>query len=185
MIGKKKFINYEGQINKAILHILKQVLKDTALNGLRDDHHFYIKINTLHPLFSIQDSAGNVDEEILKKYPKEITIVLQNAFEKLEVDDDVFTVVLNFSSMPRTVVVPFDAIIAFHDPFANFAVHFDQKPEDEENGEYLEFEDYDEYGIDDEDDELAKFLECDFDIYKSDKKDKIVYLDDIRKKMKN
>jgi hypothetical protein len=183
MTGKKKSINYEGQINKAILHILQQILKDTALNGLRGEHHFYVRINTQHPLFSIQDSACNIDQNIMDRYPKEITIVLQNAFEKLEVEDTLFTVVLNFSSMPRTVVVPFSSIVAFHDPFANFAVHFDQKEAEEDESEYIEFEDYDEYTIDD-DDELAKFLEYDYNVYKSSNKEKVVYLDDIRSKMK-
>jgi hypothetical protein len=187
MTGKKRLINYEAQINKAILFILKQILKDTAINGLKGDHHFYIKVSTLHPGFSIQDSAGNIDQNILDKYPKDITIVLQNAFEKLAVEDSFFSVVLNFSSVPRTLIIPFESILAFHDPFANFAVHFDQNKYDEDDTtDYIDLQEYEEYMMDDIDEDIAKFLEYDYLSYKLDKKtisNKVIYLDDIKKKL--
>jgi hypothetical protein len=185
---KRIFIDYEAEINKAVLHILKQILKDASINGLRGEHHFYIKISTLHIGFRIEDLSGVLDEDLLKKYPKEITIVLQNAFEKLTVEKDHFSVVLNFNSVPRKIIVPFNALMAFHDPFANFAVHLEQKNQDDEESddddEYIEFEEYEGELLDDEDDELARFLEYDYNIYKSAESEKVVCLDDIRAKLK-
>ena len=135
MSTNKKFINYNKQINKLILFMIKNVLKDVAAHGLRGGHHFYIKILTSHPNLIIQDSAGNIDEEILRKYDHDMTIVLQNFFQDLKVEEDYFSVVLTFNALPKTLIVPFDAILTFHDPFANFAVHLDQTKYEEEDEE--------------------------------------------------
>lgn len=187
MTSNKKFINYNKQINKLILFMIKNVLKDVAEHGLRGGHHFYIKILTAHPGLLIQDSAGSIDEEILQRHPHDMTIVLQNFFQDLRVEDDHFSVILTFNSLPKTLIVPFDAIITFHDPFANFAVHLDQGKYNNEEGDEdeMEFEEYEGYTLyDDENDEIAKFLEYDFNVYRVNSADKIVYLDDIKKNLK-
>ena len=186
MTNNKKFINYNKQINKLILFMIKNVLKDVAAHGLRGGHHFYIKILTAHPNLIVQDSAGNIDEEILRKYDTDMTIVLQNFFQDLKVEDDHFSVILTFNSLPKTLIVPFDAILTFHDPFANFAVHLDQeKYEEDDDDESMEFEEYEGYSLyDDENDEIAKFLEYDFNVYRTSSTEKVIYLDDVKKNLK-
>ena len=188
--GRGVYIDYEREINKAVLHILKQILKDTAAHGLRGEHYFYLKISTVHPKFRIEDMTSNLDEELKSKYSKDITIILQKAFEKLVVEKDFFSVILNFNSMPRKIIVPFDAIMTFHDPCANFVVHLEQKNEqkkfeDEEDDEdSLSMDEYEDGLMDDEDDDLSSFLEYDYSIYRSSENEKVVCLDDIRKKLK-
>jgi len=157
------------------------VLKDVSLHGLRGGHHFYIKISTAHPGFFVQDSAGSVDEEIMNKHPEDMTIVLQNFFQDLRVEDTHFSVVLTFNSLPKTLVIPFDAILTFHDPFANFAVHLEQekKMHDDEDEDAMEFEEYEDYSLYDDSDEIMKFLEYDYNIYRINTADKIIYFDEV------
>ena len=167
--------------------MIKNVLKDVAAHGLRGGHHFYIKILTSHHSLIIQDSAGKIDEAILQQYDNDMTIVLQNFFQDLKVEDDHFSVILTFNTLPKTLIVPFDAILTFHDPFANFAVHLDQEKyiDDSIDDEVMEFEDYDGYTLyDDENDEIAKFLEYDFNIYRTNSVEKVIYLDEVRRNLK-
>jgi hypothetical protein len=60
-----------------------------------------------------------------------MTVVLQNKFWDLVVDDQGFEVGLTFSQVPTKLSIPFAAITAFVDPTVEFALHF-QVPDDEE-----------------------------------------------------
>jgi hypothetical protein len=61
-------------------------------------------------------------------HPEEITIVLQNQFEDLEVDDDAFRVTLSFNNQAERLVVPFKALSKFYDPSVAFGLMFDVEP---------------------------------------------------------
>ena len=63
------------------------------------------------------------------RYPKEMTIVLQEWFADLAVMKDRFTVTLNFGNVPEPIVVPFDAIKTFVDPSVEFGLRFDAHEE--------------------------------------------------------
>lgn len=189
---KKFFINYEHEINKAVLHIIKQVLQYTCANGLPGNHHFYIKIDTKCPGFNIEfcDNSGP-DTALLSKYPNDITIVLQNAFQDLKVTDTHFSVVLNFHSAPRLVTVPFCCITTFHDAWAQFVTHFeDRRSEELEDSDSIDFEDYiDDIDEDDDDEDYEEvctqfFLGKNHDAYRCDPKEKMCYFEDIQKKIK-
>jgi hypothetical protein len=58
-------------------------------------------------------------------------IVLQEWFGDLAVMGDRFTVTLNFSNQPETLVIPFDSVKTFIDPSAKFGLKFDDRENDE------------------------------------------------------
>jgi hypothetical protein len=69
-----------------------------------------------------------------------MTIVLQNKFWDLGVDDDGFTVGLTFNQVPAKLEIPFAAITAFVDPAVDFGLQFqatvaDMMPEAHEAAE--------------------------------------------------
>ncbi len=80
-------------------------------------HHFYITFKTGAPGVSIPP-------HLRERFPDEMTIVLQNKFWDLEVDDDGFTVGLTFNQMPAKLDIPFAAITAFVDPAVDFGLQF-------------------------------------------------------------
>ena len=53
-----------------------------------------------------------------------MTIVLQNRFWDLMVDDERFSVGLSFNQVPSKLVIPYSAITGFHDPAVNFELRF-------------------------------------------------------------
>ncbi|OPZ78888.1 MAG: Stringent starvation protein B [Alphaproteobacteria bacterium ADurb.Bin438] len=119
-------IKYDEIIKTSLLEVVRESLRLTAKNGLPvEGNHFYISFAT--------DKSGVIIPAFLKeKYPKEMTIVLQNSFSNLKVeegslDSTCFSVDLKFSGIVSTVKVPFKAIKSFYDPFANFALQFDFK----------------------------------------------------------
>ncbi len=89
-----------------------------AEDGLPGNHHFYISFETGHPGVDIPDW-------LRESYPEEMTIVLQEWFDDLAVTPDRFSVTLNFSNRPETLVVPFAAVRTFVDPSVKFGLKFD------------------------------------------------------------
>ena len=53
-----------------------------------------------------------------------MTIVIQNRFWDLKVEDDGFSVGLSFGGCRRRLYVPFAAVTQFHDPAVDFALTF-------------------------------------------------------------
>ena len=66
-----------------------------------------------------------LSQRLLDQYDKEMTIVLQNQFWDLKVNDTAFEVGLSFDGHPETLVVPFSAIKGFFDPSVQFGLQFD------------------------------------------------------------
>ena len=66
-----------------------------------------------------------------ERYPKEMTIVMQDWFTDLAVMKDRFTVTLNFGNVPEPIVIPFEAIKTFVDPSVEFGLRFDAHEEGE------------------------------------------------------
>ena len=60
----------------------------------------------------------------MAKFPDEMTIVLQNRFWALTVEEDRFSVGLSFNQTPSTLVIPYAAITAFVDPSVDFGLQF-------------------------------------------------------------
>ena len=119
-------LDYGNIMNRAMRVFVRDVLQQVADHGLPGEHHFFITVDTQHPDVEIA-------EWLIMRYPDEITIVMQNWFENLDVQDDGFYVTLNFGDTPEPLYIPYASIITFFDPSVEFGVRFEKiyAPEDE------------------------------------------------------
>lgn len=116
------FIDYGKLIDDAMHVIVRKALQRVSKEGLPGKHHFFISFLTNYPGVVISD-------ELKKKYPDEMTIVLQHQFEDLKVTEKRFDVVLSFDNVKENIGAPFDALLAFADPSVKFGLQFRQMDE--------------------------------------------------------
>jgi uncharacterized protein len=108
-------LSYEKWVEEALRDVIKRALKQTAVQGLPDDHHFFITFQTNH---ADVDIPGHLRAE----HPEEMTIVLQHQFTDLNVTETGFSVSLSFNGRPSYLSIPYSAIVAFADPAVNFVL---------------------------------------------------------------
>lgn len=111
-------IDYGNLMHRAMRSLIRDVLADVAKNGLPGDHHFFITFDTTHPEAELADWLSD-------RYPTEMTVVLQHWFDALKVDEDGFSVVLNFGDTPEPLYIPYDGIRTFVDPSVEFGLRFE------------------------------------------------------------
>lgn len=112
-------IGYKALTQSAMRGVMKQALKIAASDrGLPGDHHFYVTFRTRAP-------GVTLAPHLIKKFPDEMTIVIQHQFWDFEVHDRHFEVVLQFSGVPQHISIPFVAVTRFYDPSVNFAIGFE------------------------------------------------------------
>ncbi len=128
-------IPYDEIVQEALRAVVGRVLGEIQNNGsqLPGNHHFYITFKTGAPGVSIP-------LHLRERFPDEMTIVLQNKFWDLGVDEEGFTVGLSFNQMPAKLDIPYSAITAFVDPAVDFGLQFqatvtDMAPETHEDAE--------------------------------------------------
>ena len=109
---------YAERAQAALLGMIRDVMQEAADNGLAGGHHFYLTFSTRAPGVEMSDKLRAAHSE-------EITIVLQNQFESLVIDDEKFAVRLYFNQQPEDLVVPWDALSKFYDPSVAFGLMFD------------------------------------------------------------
>ena len=119
-------LDYPRMVQDALRWVVRRSLEYVQHHGLPGEHHFYLAFSTVAP-------GVGISEDLRRRYPEQITIVLQHDFRELEVDGDFFAVTLRFGGVPQRIRVPFSAMISFYDPVAQFALRFD--PEVDEAGE--------------------------------------------------
>lgn len=110
-------IPYDELVQDALLGVVRKVLSDAAKYGLPGAHHFYIAFRTEHP-------GVDLPPYLRERYKEEMTIVLQNQFWDLKVEDDWFQVGLSFNSKPAVLTIPFAAVTGFLDPSVEFGLQF-------------------------------------------------------------
>jgi hypothetical protein len=110
-------IDYPGRVQKALLALVREVLAEAAREGLPGEHHFFLTFRT-------QARGVAIPALLLAQHPEQMTIVLQNQFWTLEVDENGFAVTLRFSGQPTRLAIPFAALTAFVDPHASFGLSF-------------------------------------------------------------
>ncbi len=118
-------IPYDEIVQEALRAVVGRVLGEVQAAGgvLPGEHHFYITFKTGAPGVSIP-------AHLRERFPDEMTIVLQNKFWDLAVDEAGFTVGLSFNQMPSKLDIPFSAITAFVDPAVDFGLQFQAAVED-------------------------------------------------------
>jgi hypothetical protein len=123
-------IRYDILAQQALRGVVRTVLADAAKKGLPGEHHFKITFATTAP-------GVRLPERVRVQYPDTMMIVLQHQFWDLQVDDDGFTVGLSFGGVAERIAVPFEAVMAFVDPAAQFALQFevrDRQPAEQPSG---------------------------------------------------
>ena len=110
-------INYDKLIEKSLKQVVIEALKIAEQQGLPGENHFYITFKTNHP-------QTVIPRDLKIQYPESMTIVLQHQYADLTVEADKFSVELSFGGRPQTLVIPFDAITYFADPYAKFGLSF-------------------------------------------------------------
>lgn len=112
-------IPYDEIVQEALRAVVGRVLGAVERGGgvLPGNHHFYITFKTGAP-------NVHIPRHLCERFPDEMTIVLQNKFWDLAVDDDGFQVGLSFNQLPAKLQIPFAAITAFVDPAVDFGLQF-------------------------------------------------------------
>lgn len=137
-------IDYGGMMHRAMQGLIADVLDDVAEHGLPGEHHFFITFDT-------RDDGVEMADWLRERYPEEMTIVIQHWFDNLNVDDEGFTITLNFGNAPEPLRIPFDALRTFVDPSVEFGLRFEtQDSEDEDEDEDEQQADDDDRGPDDD-----------------------------------
>jgi hypothetical protein len=112
---------YNQLLNKAMLDIVRAILTNVQADGLMPEQHFYITFNT-------KSSAVKISDQMREEYPHALTIVLQHQFKDLVVGIDRFCVTISFNKIYEKIEIPFNALISFSDPSADFNLKFDILP---------------------------------------------------------
>ena len=112
-------IPYDEIVQEALRAVVGRVLGQIEAAGgeLPGDHHFYITFKTGAP--DVQ-----IPPHLKVRFPDEMTIVIQNKFWDLKVDNEGFQVGLTFNQIPAKLVIPFAAITGFVDPAVDFGLQF-------------------------------------------------------------
>ena len=108
-------IDYQKILNQNMILVLKDILKKISKEGLSNNNHLYVTFITNH-------KKVEIPEWLKKKYPQEMTIVIQYEFYDLEVFKDYFSIVLSFNNLKTKLKIGFDSINSFADPSANFGL---------------------------------------------------------------
>jgi hypothetical protein len=112
-------MRYESMAQDALRGVVKAALKKAAApEGLPGAHHFYITFKTDAPGVSGPD-------DLLSKYPDEMTIVLQHRYWDLAPGETFFSVTLHFGGQPKRLSVPYSAVTRFYDPSVQFLLQFE------------------------------------------------------------
>lgn len=156
-------IKYDELVQAALIGVVRDILIDTAENGLPGEHHFYITFQTNHPGVKIPDY-------LKERYEEDMTIVLQNQFWDLFIDDEHFEISLSFNRNKELLYVPFDSLLGFFDPSVDFGLHFNSDAEP-----LVEM-------AEKEEEDTAEPITPKKKAEKQDEKDNIVTLDTFRKK---
>jgi hypothetical protein len=115
-------IRYDILAQEALRGVVRKVLGEVTKTGLPGDHHFFISFFTRAP-------GVRISQRLLDQYEKEMTIVLQNQFWDLKVNDTGFEVGLSFDGQPETLHIPFSALKGFFDPSVPFGLQFELERE--------------------------------------------------------
>lgn len=130
----ESLIPYDEIVQEALRDVVGRVLGEVERSGgLPGAHHFYITFNTRMPGVAIP-------KHLSERFPDEMTIVLQNRFWDLKVEDQAFSVGLSFGGVPSTLRVPFAAVTDFVDPAVDFSLKFQANASDEAHEEHDEAE---------------------------------------------
>ena len=118
-------INYQEILKKNMTNVFKDVLLNIEGSGLKEGHHLYITFDT-------NKYKVEIPEWLKVKFPTEMTIVIQNEYWDFKVKKNSFNIVLSFDDIKTNLEIPYDSVISFADPYANFGLRLIQENIDNE-----------------------------------------------------
>ncbi len=125
-------IGYDTIIEAAMRDVIFKVLKKIEKEGLKGEHHFVITFSTKH-------FGAILSDALKKRFPLEMTIIIQHQFQSFEVLENCFKVALSFSGVLEKLTIPYKAISSFADPSVNFGLKFNNiEAEDGEEVDVIE-----------------------------------------------
>ena len=110
-------IEYQKILNRNLLNVFIEILKEVEKKGLDGKNHLYIT-------FATNNSKTSVPDWLLQKYPSEMTIVIQHEYYHLSVNKKNFNIGLSFNNKKSDLTISFDSIISFADPSSNFGLNY-------------------------------------------------------------
>ena len=110
-------IEYQKILNKNLLNVFIDILKEVEEQGLNGKNQLYITFATSNPKTSVPNW-------LLQKYPNEMTIVIQHEYYHLSVKKNSFNIGLSFNNTKCDLKISFDSIISFVDPSSNFGLNY-------------------------------------------------------------
>ena len=108
-------IEYQKILDKNMINVLKDVLKNIRDNGLSNNNHLYITFLTNHKNVELPNW-------LKQKYTQEMTIVIQYEYYDLEINENDFSIKLSFGDIKTHLKINYNAIVSFADPSANFGL---------------------------------------------------------------
>lgn len=116
-ISNFNMIKYQEILNKNLLKVFIEILKDIEKNGLSGSNHLYVT-------FATNTLKNSIPKWLIEKYPTKMTIVVQNEYYHLMVKKDHFKIGLSFNNTKTDLIIFFKSIISFVDPSANFGLSY-------------------------------------------------------------
>lgn len=113
-------IDYSKILKKNLINVLRDVLTEIQKNNINFSHQLFITFKT-------NDQKVLLPKWLLKKHPEEMTIVIQYEFWDLKVFKEKFEIVLSFNDIKTNLSIPFQTIISFADPYANFGLKIESE----------------------------------------------------------
>ena len=123
-------IEYQKILNKNLLNVFIEILKEVEKKGLDGKNHLYIT-------FATNNSKTSVPDWLLQKYPSEMTIVIQHEYYHLSVNKKNFNIGLSFNNKKSDLTISFDSIISFADPSSNFGLNYQFNKSIEKNNKKI------------------------------------------------
>ena len=108
-------IEYQKILDKNMLNVFKDILKNIKDNGLSNNNHLYITFLTNHKNVELPNW-------LKQKYPQEMTIIIQYEYYDLEINKNNFSITLSFGDIKTNLIIDYNAIVSFADPSANFGL---------------------------------------------------------------
>ena len=108
-------IEYQKILDKNMLNVFKDILKNIRDNGLSNNNHLYITFLTNYKNVELPNW-------LKQKYPEEMTIIIQYEYYDLEINKNNFSISLSFNDIKTNLKIDYDSIISFADPSANFGL---------------------------------------------------------------
>lgn len=110
-------MNYMLFLQEGLRYCTKLILKDIEKSGVKAGKSIFITFDTHNNLIELP-------KYLKDQYPKKMTIVLENDYYDLEVEDDSFSVTLFFDAKEERIKIPFNLIYRIEDPSDTFILEF-------------------------------------------------------------